>query len=291
MSHSGLRLGLTGHRGVLGTCLQRENPAAEWINFPGDIRNYDEVRDWVRASLPLDGLLHLAAMVPVGKVEAQPQAAFQTNVGGACHILEAIRETTKEGGSPPWIFLGSTSHVYASADKGLTEDAEIRPISLYGFTKWQAEELGMMYASKYNMPICIGRIFSYSSALQPSSYFIPSLIEKIKTAPRNATLEIPGLNGARDFVSTRQINQAIELLRQKKIVGPVNIGTGTPVKLMDIALAVRAKLNREDIQIIALEAGTATLYADASRLEAAGLRLEPEIDFLVDEVLAAQKGA
>lgn len=284
------RIGLTGHRGVLGTCLQRENSAVEWVNFPGDIRNYEEVRAWVQASLPLDGLLHLAAMVPVGKVEAQPQAAFQTNVGGACHILEAIRETV--GASTcPWIFLGSTSHVYASSDQRLAEDAEIRPISLYGFTKWQAEELGMMYASKYQMPICLGRIFSYSSALQPSSYFIPSLIEKIKTSPQGATLEIPGLKGFRDFVSTRQINQAIEFLRQKRMVGPVNIGTGTAVRLMDIALTIRAKLGRDDIKIVALDAGTATLCANPSRLEAAGLRLEPEIDFLVDEVLAAKNKA
>lgn len=287
MSSRSPRLGITGHRGVLGTCLQRDLPNVEWVKFQGDIRNYEEVRKWVRDSLPLDGVIHLAAMVPVSKVEAQPQGAFQTNVGGACHILEAVRESSQPGESC-WVFLGSTSHVYASSDLALSEESKIKPISLYGFTKWQADELGLMYAEKYDMNICIGRIFSYSSALQPSSYFIPALIEKIRRAPKNGRLDVPGLKGGRDFLSTRQISEAIELLREKNAVGVYNIATGVPTKLLDVAFSIRRKLNREDVTINPLETGTANLYGDATRLARLGLKLQPEIDFLVDEVLAAQ---
>ncbi len=288
MSHSRPRLGLTGQRGVLGRCLQQEWTGVEWVPFPGDIRDYPAVQKWIAESGRLDGIIHLAAMVPIQKVEAQLQAAFQTNAGGTCNLLDALREAATPETPAPWVFLGSTSHIYASSTQALTEDAPISPVSLYGFTKWQAEELGAMYAKKYGMPICLGRIFSYSSALQPPSYFIPSLIAKIQAAAPGATLEIPGLHGIRDFVSTRQICEAIRFLFEKSATGSINIASGVPTKLLDIALLVKEKLGRPDVTIHAPEVGTAILFADTSRLAGMGLKLPTEMNDLIDEVLAAQ---
>lgn len=274
------RIALTGARGVLGRCLQAEWPEAEWMGFPGDIRDFSAVSAWLENAAPVDAIIHLAAIVPTGRVDADPLAAFQTNVGGTCNLLEAARLRQ----SHCWVFLGSSSHVYGSAPGLLAEDASLAPVSLYGRTKLQAEEWGHVYAERYGLSVCSGRIFSYSSSLQPTSYFLPALAGKIRKAPRSGRLEIPGIQGTRDFLRTRQITEAIRFLFEKRYSGIINIGTGKATKLHELAVGMRDSLGREDVEIIPLETGTAHLCADISKLRALGLDPSPDIRGLLEEI-------
>jgi len=282
---SEVRIGITGGRGVLARSLQTTWSEAEWISFPGDIRNLSEVMDWVQAAGPLNALIHCAAMVPTRKVEQQPHAAFQTNVAGTCNILEAVRLIPK-GTSRPWVFVGSTSHVYATAQGHLSEDSPLVPVSLYGETKLQAETWGRIYETKYGVPVCIGRIFSYSSPLQPESYFIPSLISKISMAPDAAVLEIPGLHGTRDFSKAAQISNTIRFLFEKQYCGTINIGNGSAVKLLDLAHHIKNQLGRQDVEIRALDTGTAHLCADITKLRELGLNPKPSAESMIDEMIS-----
>ena len=71
------RIGLTGARGVLGRSLQRDCPEVDWVLFPGDIRELSAVKNWLTETRPLDGIIHLAAIVPTVKVEANPAEAIR----------------------------------------------------------------------------------------------------------------------------------------------------------------------------------------------------------------------
>jgi nucleoside-diphosphate-sugar epimerase len=284
MSQPGqLQIAITGGRGVLGRSLQQDWSDANWLKFPGDIRNVEDVKKWISEPAKLDAVVHYAARVPVVQVEADPVAAFKINVEGTLNLLEAIR--SRADASSVWIFLGSTSHVYASSDKPISENSPISPVTLYGLTKLQAEEWGRVYQNKFKLNVCIGRIFSYSSPLQPKEYFIPSLIQKISNAPKNAKLEIPGLLGTRDFLTTDQISAAVRFLYEKRATGIYNIASGHSQQLLEIATAVRRRLTRDDVQIEALPTATNHLNANVEKLRGLGLNLAFNLDRLLDQMI------
>ncbi|MGZ3698295.1 MAG: NAD-dependent epimerase/dehydratase family protein [Bdellovibrionota bacterium] len=277
------KVGITGSRGVLGRSLLASWTEVEWRAFEGDLRQPGDIRGWLETTGPLDAIIHLAAMVPTQKVEADPLGAFQTNVAGTCQLLEALRLMPPE--KRPWLFYASTSHVYRSSDLPLTENSPCEPITLYGRTKLQAEEWCRIYGEKYGLGVCMGRIFSYTSPLQAQSYFIPATIKKIREAPRGATLEIPGLLGSRDFLTTKEISRVIRELYVSGARGVFNIGSGHGQSLLEVAEALRVRLNREDVKIVPLEQGTSHLIADVSKLNSAGIRASCSLDGLFEGLM------
>ena len=281
-----LRIGLTGASGVLGQTIQAIWPEVEWLKFAGDLRSFSEVETWYQSLGNIQGIIHFGALVPTHLVEAEPLGAMRTNVLGTCHILEAIRaDALKSSKSLPWFFLASTSHVYRSSDLPLREDSALDPISLYGMTKLQGEEWGQVYLKKYQLPICTGRIFSYSSHLQPSSYFIPSTIRKISQATIGAKLEIPGLHGTRDFLTAEEVCFGVKKLFHQRARGIFNIASGTPQKLLDIVKTIQHRLNRSDIEIIATSIGTNHLVANVDQLNQLGIKLQFNLNQLLDVLL------
>ena len=262
------KIGLTGATGVLGkSILASQWPETKFIPFKGDIRKSEEIKQWLEPDF--DSIIHLAALVPTNLVEADPDKAFDINATGTMRLLEAIENR-------PWIFIASSSHVYASSSEPLKESSPLKPVSIYGRTKLKAEELAASYQGK--LSICIGRIFSFSAPTQANSYFLPSLIKKIKTCPKGGSLEIRGLHGTRDFLTTSQIGEAIKGLSKNRSTGIYNIGTGSGVKLLDLALALKKKLGRDDVQIVPLEIDINHLVADVSKLEKEGIDLKFDLD-------------
>src|ERR1700677_2914580 len=191
-----MKIGLTGSTGVLGKALLSYWAGPEFVCFNSDISKNENFKNWFESCGDLDGLIHLAALVPVDQVKAEPLRAFEVNVSGTCHVLEAVRKSTKK---KPWIFYCSSSHIYETSSEPLRETSAINPVSLYGLTKAQGDKWCETYRKLYGLEISVGRVFSYSSPDQPKTYFLPSMIEKIKSAPKGATLEVRGLHGTRDF--------------------------------------------------------------------------------------------
>ena len=268
---SSKRIGLTGARGVLATTIRDGWPGWDLRLCLADVRDYAAVRDWVASNQPLEAVLHLAAVVPTQRVDADPHSAFLANVMGTCNLLEAIRHETVR----PWIFVASTSHVYRSSDTPLTEESPLEPISLYGKTKRMAEEWAAIYAEKYGLPVCVGRIFSYTSPLQPQAYLIPSLFHRLAQASPGASLEIAGLAGSRDFLTAEEVSRVIRQLLDRKACGILNIASGQRLPLQVLAEAIREKLNRSDV-VLTTSGGESHLGADVSRLRALGI--EPRFE-------------
>lgn len=265
------RIAITGSTGVLGKAIRARYPNEEWVPFSGDIRRLEDIERWYADHEPFDSVLHFAARVPTRKVEAEPHEAFEVNVAGTCHLLEVVRQRP----SRPWIFVASSSHVYAPSDIPLKEDDPLAPATLYGLTKMQSERWAVAYADKYGLPVCVGRIFSFTAPDQEKSFFIPAMREKIGQAAKGATLEIPGILGRRDFLTTDQISDAIMRLREKRFRGVVNIGSGRGVRLLDVAEDIRRELGREDVRLLPLDQGTMHLTADVTLLKSLMEREEP----------------
>jgi nucleoside-diphosphate-sugar epimerase len=259
------RIAITGATGVLGRSARQWWPDAEWIPFTGDVRDLDALRRWIADAGHLDALLHFAAIVPVGEVERAPHAAFEVNVRGTWNLLEAAR------GIDPWIFIASSSHVYAD--------------SLYGVTKLQAEQAALAYARLTAARVCIGRIFSFSAPSQGDSYLLPSLMNRIRSAEKGGRVIVRNGSSERDFLTTRQVIAAIRTLYEHRETGVVDIGSGVGITIVELAQRLARRMGREDLEISADDGKPTSLIADIARIRRLGFNPGDSVDALLEELV------
>jgi nucleoside-diphosphate-sugar epimerase len=231
---------ITGSSGVLGKKLKKNLPY-KFYEFKKDIRNLKSVEEWVLKK-DFDIVIHLAALVPLDRVNKNYQKAYDTNVKGTLNLVKSI---IKKKNKPKWFFFASTSHVYkpTSKLKKITENSITKPQNKYGLTKSIAEKLIKNLLKNYSVSTCIGRIFSFTDNAQKPPYVIPNIIKKIKKSKKNVVLK--NLNNFRDFLSTKDIISAIDTLRKRKAIGIYNIGSGESFDLRNIAKIFSKKYNKK----------------------------------------------
>ncbi|MFA6954800.1 MAG: NAD(P)-dependent oxidoreductase [Thermoanaerobaculia bacterium] len=284
MSSTEQHVGITGASGVLGRALVQSRDVA-WHAFPGDIRSGAQLSDWLDGCPPLDAVFHLAAVVPTARVEREPKSAFDVNAGGTASLLEALRLRN----ASPWIFLASTSHVYEAAMHPLDEDSPLRASSLYGASKLAAEEWARAVSRNGAMRLCIGRIFSYSAAVQDDSYVIPSLVTRIRNAPPGGRLEVAGFGSVRDFLAASDVAAAIRRLHETRSEGVFNIGSGNGCSIGELARRLTEKLGRGDLRLEPIGTQASTIVADVGKIGQIGWHPTRSLDDLLDEVIAAHE--
>lgn len=277
-----MKIGVTGSSGVIGKNFTKQFSSHEFLEFQGRLEDPKSVVDFISACVGFDAILHLGGLVARNKVEKDPFTAFQTNVLGTLNLLEAIRNQVE---FKPMLLLASTSHVYRSSTHRVSEFDETNPSSVYGKTKLQAEEWALIYSEKFNLDVAVARIFSFSCPAQSSDFFIPAMIKRIATAPIGSRLKIHGINGCRDFLTINQVCTSLEFLIQHRFTGIINIGTGIPIPLRYIVEKLMHFQKRTDLQIESTIDEPMDLYADVTKLNSIGLKLESKIDTLLMEMV------
>lgn len=230
-------IGLTGSTGSLGRIILKNNKRKKFKCFKGDIRNRSAVFSWIKKN-NFTIILHLAAIVPIKEVNRDPLRANQVNFNGTKNIVDAcIQKKIK------WFFFSSTSHVYKSSKKRISENNFKKPISYYGLTKLRAENyiIKKLKAAKINY--CIGRIFSTTNKNQKKNYLVPDLKFKIRKSKKKLILK--NLNHYRDFISMEDISKVISILSKKNFKGILNLGSGKGVFLKDIAKLIAKKYKKK----------------------------------------------
>jgi nucleoside-diphosphate-sugar epimerase len=246
-------VGLTGSTGVLGSELISKSKNINFRYFDGDIRNFDHVKNWINNN-DLDSIIHLAAVVPIRKVNSNKKKAYDVNFLGTKNLVDSIKlKNVKK----IWFFLASTSHVYSKSNKTLSETSKIKPKNYYAFTKLQSEKY--LINNKKYINYCIGRIFSYTSYLQKKDYFIPNIISKLRN--KNKILEIKGTNHYRDFLPIEDVIKAIQILNRTKPKGIFNICSSQKILLSDIIKF----LNFKDKRIKFINDHTSTSLVGSNR--------------------------
>jgi threonine 3-dehydrogenase len=125
----------------------------------GDLGNFSQVLDVVNEYAP-DVIYHLGGMLSVSS-EANPSAAFKTNVLGIFHILEAARLF----GVKQVLFTSTTAtYGYDISGDVLNDYTLQRPTLFYGITKVFSEHLGLFYSRKYGIDF---RSVRYPSIVGP----------------------------------------------------------------------------------------------------------------------------
>jgi len=226
-----MRIFVTGSTGILGrhVCrfLEEFQPSAEILRNRADITDSKAVRQQIASAGPLDFVFHLAAMVPVSKVRADPARAYKVNVGGTVNIVDAISE------QKPKLIYCSSGHVYASCDEPIDEDAPTEPVSLYGRTKWIGELAANDITDAHEIPLCIPRVFSIHDPAQTGSFLRPNIEKRLDSEDLSEPFELFGALSLRDILSAEEAARRLVMVALSDAVGPVNIGSGHGTLIKD----------------------------------------------------------
>jgi len=134
-----MKILLTGKVGQVGFELNRRLEKIYEVIATGrdelDFLNLENIRYFIDKNKP-DMIINAAAYTSVDKAESEPDLAYKINVSA----LEVMCEKAKELNIP--IIQFSTDYVFdGSHHKPYNETDKTNPISIYGKTKWDAEEV------------------------------------------------------------------------------------------------------------------------------------------------------
>lgn len=182
----------------------------------------------------LDGVIHLAAATSVLGSLADPAGVHAINVEATAGLLDLARRRRV-----PRFLLASTNAVTGDVGTAtISEDLPLRPLTPYGATKAAAEMLLSGYAGGYGLTTCSLRLTNvYGQGMELKDSLIPRLV---RAAMSGGVIEVYGDGRQRrDLVHIDDVVSGLLLAYTRGYVGPLIIGAGASVRVLDIVAAAR----------------------------------------------------
>jgi UDP-glucose 4-epimerase len=221
-----------GHEAVVVD--KRDLPGVDVL---GDLRE-TAVRE-AAVTPDLDGVIHLAAETSVLGSMERPELVHAVNV----EVTAALVELARRQGVPAFVFASSNA-VVGQHDGKMTEEVPLAPLTPYGATKAAAEMVLSGYAGAYGMRVPRLRLGNvYGQGMVEKDSLVPRLMRAAASA---GSIEIYG-DGlqVRDLVHVRDVARAFVLAAEGWPGGPVIIGSGSSITVLDIVEAARECTERE----------------------------------------------
>jgi len=178
----------------------------------GDVRDEKAV---FNACSGKDVVIHLAAIVGLPACAAQPEIAFQTNYEGSVNIGRACQ-------NGQYVLYGSTGSNYGEVINAVcTEETPLKPLSLYGTTKTDAEKYLMA------MTECTAFRFATAFGLSPRLRLDLMVNDFTYTAMKQKCMIVYEKEYMRTFIHVFDMARAFLFAvdNQEKMVGNVyNVG-------------------------------------------------------------------
>lgn len=260
-----------------------------------DITDRDAVLRCMESESP-DVVYHLAAHSHVG-ASWNDDLLLAVNVGGTAAVVDACVRT----GVARVLVVGSAEQ-YGAVDRDaipIDETTECRPLSPYGRSKVEAEQVALHAHAAHGLAVVCTRAFNHTGPGQSPAFLVPGLAARIAAAEHDAADEI-GLGNrdpVRDFSDVRDVVRAYALVAERGVPGEVyNVCSGQAVRVGDVAARLVARATRPlrivtDVEL-ARPVDVPVLVGDPSKLVATtGWKPEHSLDETLEAVLAAARAA
>lgn len=220
----------------------------------------------------LDGVVHLAAATSVLGSVADPAGVYELNVAATNALLELARVR----GVQRFILASTNAVVGDGPGTRFDETCALQPLTPYGASKAATEMLMSAYAGSYGMKTCALRLTNvYGPGMGHKDSFVPRLM---RAALDNSRVQIYG-DGLqqRDLVHVADVAQGLVTAWTNDVTGPLVIGAGHSVTVLDLVAAARAATG-VDIEVEHIEQKSGEMRAvvvDISRARSLGY--EPSV--------------
>ncbi len=289
-SHTSKALAESGYRPIVFDNLSSgRREAVRWGPFVhGDIRDSHALRSAI-LDHQVEGVIHFAGLIEVGRSVARPDLFYDHNVGGVATLLQVIRDT----GVSRLVFSSSAA-VYGTiqslkSGEAIREDCQKAPTSPYGETKligeWMIEAHGRAFglegvALRYFNAAGADPSGAIGEAHEPETHLIPLAVEAALGLRPGLTVfgrdfDTPDGSCLRDYIHVSDLARAhvaaLQAPMEKGAFQAFNVGAGRGYSVLEVIEAVDAAIGRKTPFVIGpRRAGDpASLVADPARIGAA----------------------
>ena len=126
--------------------------------FKLDISNEKKINR-ILVKYKIDSIIHLAANLIISEGQKYPKKYFKNNVIGTKKLLKACKKTNVRN-----FIFSSTAAIYKDGQYKVSENSLIKPKSVYGKTKIQAEKLILSFSKKNKLNYGILRYFNIAGS-------------------------------------------------------------------------------------------------------------------------------
>jgi UDP-glucose 4-epimerase len=220
--------------------LFREHPGFRFDR--ADIRTWEGLTE---ALSKVDRVYHMAAVVGMFRVLAEPEAVLSTNVAGTERVLRCAAEA----GSRPRVLVASSSEVYGPVGTHRLDETDALLVHCdtaktqwnYALSKLACEALGITYAGSFDLPVTIARLFNTTGTRQSGRYgmVVPRFVRQAALG-EPITVFGDGLQ-TRSFCHVADTVRALHLLCEAEAAEGeiVNVGNDRAITIIDLANLVR----------------------------------------------------
>ena len=257
-------------------------PNYENVSFVnGDIRNENDLIRVFHYKPQI--VFHLAAFFANQNSVDYPLVNVDVNTVGLIKLLEY---SNLSGTIEKFVFTNSEGGAYGDESKlpYQEDDISIDLGSPYYISKLSGEAYCKYYHRHYELPVSIVRLFNSYGPGEVSGQYRNVIPNFIYWALKNQTLPLTGDDRiARDFVFVHDTVEGI--LRagyyQEAVGESINIATGSPVKIYDLAEMINEKTgNKGGVKVIGKRKWDKrpSIYGDTTKAEKL-LKFKPNSDF------------
>jgi UDP-glucose 4-epimerase len=250
-----------------------------------------------------DRIYHLAAVVGVYRVLAEPTKVLATNIVGCERMLRAARD----GGWQPQVVLASSSEVYGHNDEEILREDQDLTVSTKAGTRWgysvskiADEALGLSYSQRFGIPAVIARFFNTVGPRQVGRYgmVVPRFISQ---AVRNEPITVFGGGlQTRSFCDARDTVVALDALAERagRNTLVANVGNDREISMLELAeMVIERAGSRSTIQHVSLREAYGEDFEDIRRRRPSLARLRSMTGFehqyplerTIDDLVAAER--
>ena len=219
------------------------HPSDNYSYHEMDVANALETFSVMSLEKP-DVVVHAAAMTNVDDCELRPQQCERINVQGTSQVL-----TDAETFSSHFIFI-SSDFVFDGEKGNYSEEEDTKPISLYGFSKLQAESM----VQTSTIPFAIVRTcLVYGNLLKGTRSNIISWVKE--SLEQGKTIQVVS-DQVRTPTYVEDLANGIALIIEKKATGIYHISGKDWLTPYDMAIKTAHKFQLDTSKIVQVDAST-----------------------------------